>query len=247
MRHRLVALAFAAALLAVPATAPARSLDFNGSATGLITNIAPPLINGATGLSVSVWLHLDATDVRAFIVHDNAEVTFEVGIDNAIGGGGFRFSTFTGGGTASTGPNPPFATGEWHHLGVSYDSTRTAGARTLFYLDGVQQTVSVDTTAGVLGSTTTGLEVSEVITTQLNGRVYNLKIWARPLSAEELAREMRCYRPHDTSALAIWTSMDTGDKVVPDLSGTGITWIPTGSVLSDSDLTPPVELCGAGG
>ena len=234
--RRLLGFALAAALLFAPAALEARSLDFDGS-TGTVT-FPPPQTGSASGITIMVWAQMDAVAVRATFAFDNAGNTFAFGIDNALSGG-LRLDAGGAAGTAAT-----LEIGRWQHAAVTYDSTRGAGLRARFYIDGVLQNVATDASAGVLG-TPLNVVLGAAISTTLNGRMFSLKIFKAAMSQEQIEAEMRCARPQDTSSLVFFAPLDMGDKVVTDIvSGRAGT---VNSGVSVSEATPPVELCGAGG
>lgn len=227
-------------LLGTPAPIIARSLDFNDAAGGTVTYpiTAISQIAGASGVTISFWVNMDNVIVRMWYLTDAAN-TVDVAIDNAVGGGGLRFDA---GGTSSIAATPPL--GAWANVAVSYDSL-AAGAKTRFYINGVLQGPNIlDGATGNIGTPSTSWVLGSAITSTLNGRMFNVKIFRQPMGPEGVNAEMLCYRPQ-ADGLVFWAPLDMGDKTIPELVR-GIPGVANAGI-STSDSIPPVELCGAGG
>lgn len=244
LRSALACLAVAC-LLVAPTPALGRSLDFDG-AGGTVTFAQPTAISGADGLTGMMWVNLDATVVRTWLIIDNSSTTFNFRIDSAVGGGGLEFDHASGGGLASIVAVPRI--GEWDHIAFRFDRNLALGSRTVFYINGVLQgpPTTETTTSAVIGNVAANatMTIGASITSTTNGRIAHVRLFRSALSQQQIQAEMLCSRPQNTD-LVFWAPFDMGDKTIPDLAN-GKPGTPT-TGISVSDSTPPVELCGAGG
>jgi len=248
MSRRLFALLLAVLLLVTPLPTIARSLDFNGSNSEIAMQGFATL-SGATELTWMAWINADAVAVRSWFINDLGTTTFSLGIDNAVGNGGLRFSTHQNSGVLSIAGTPTIGT--WTHIALRWKSTNAAGARARFYINGFLQDGTGENTGDTMGdvSNNTAFTLGESITSPFDGRMFNMKLFKIALSQEQIESEMRCYRPMSGSgdSLVSWMPMDSGDKTIPDFAGGRTTASGPSAGISTSESTPPQDFCGAGG
>lgn len=137
-------------------------------------------------------------------------------------------------GSDSAGTN--LSTGTWYHIAI----VRASSTSLTCYLNGA---VDITNTTNIgARSSVNRMEHGGVGTGNadpFNGRVVASKAWSTNLSAAEVAREMRTYRPQRTDSLyAFWPMRPGATERTRDYSGRGRNWTEGGTLSDEAD--PPL-------
>lgn len=215
------------------------ALDFDGvddqSSHGDITEM-----NGASALSWSLWLKLDAFlaqagvvmkgSNRGLVLSETSEAAMTLGIFMDISARVYAQAN-------------DLVVGEWAHWGAIYNGAgATDQDKMKFRKNGIDRTIT--TTFGALPTTFPSVGGSNLITAGGSGfsnvQVALLRIWNATLSVAEMDQEVWSYRPVRTANLLMWSPYDDGVSA-RDYSGRGFHGTVTGAVQSNG---PPVSYGG---
>jgi len=183
------------------------------------TSFAPNL---ASDMTSSMWVYVnDATTEQTLIGFNDATLdrwTVQIRV-NEIQSNCYNGTAHNASGAITVG---------WHHMAIVWDSTAETS---YLYIDGVLQVGTV-TCQHILGVTDTVLIGSDAGTYPLDGKICNVGIWSRALSASEVQGIM--YKQYsdlgsvEKTSLVSWWGLDEeslGDEMVTgtdsDFTGAG--------------------------
>lgn len=195
-----------------------RALDLSAGVGFASTSGGVGLPSGDVPKTVEAWFAADSCQNHAVVAgfgDDRAGKNFQIEIcqggEVRILGWGSAFDWNTGVRTA------PYIDGAWHHVAATYD-----GATTRVFLDGEpvadtdRFTFDTDPARVVIG------EEIDLGSRSFDGRIDEVRIWSRALSAEEIREGMHLEAPSTAVGLAGAWGFDSGfiDQVV-DRSANG--------------------------
>jgi len=179
-----------------PPGGQAGSINFDDGTTNRINLGTWTAGVGTLGMTMSVWVRLEsvATDPR-FVAKGNgagaSSHDWMIGLASGIDS--FRMRATRNGTTLTQAtafirrPSDLVASGDWFNfMGVVFP-TRTAGLQ--IYLDGENISQNLTTAAATMPSTTNFIYLGNMpggTSAELNGRLFDARVWDRPLSDQEI-------------------------------------------------------------
>lgn len=178
--------------------------------------------------TISAWVYISGTMVNGdeyYIARkfSSGDSNSYYGMTLFHNGTGTVLGSYGGGGGAYVYSTGYLAAGQWHHVAVTFDKPNIS-----FYINGKLDSTGADTVGGgypsgsgtmVLGTLGGG--------SYLNGRLDEVRVYGRPLSADEVGQLYRLSAPTgtDTSLKGYWSfnGQDVSGTTAFDRSGAGNT------------------------
>lgn len=176
--------------------------------------------------TISAWVYISGTMVNGdeyYIARkfSSGDSNSYYGMTLFHNGTGTVLGSYGGGGGAYVYSTGYLAAGQWHHVAVTFDKPNIS-----FYINGKLDSTGADTVGGgypsgsgtmVLGTLGGG--------SYLNGRLDEVRVYGRPLSADEVGQLYRLSAPTgtDTSLKGYWSfnGQDVSGTTAFDRSGAG--------------------------
>ena len=187
----------------------------NFPATTGATNILDTTYTGAatTVLTVTCWMNMNAITPAAYrdVVALNPNVFLQLFSDGVT----IDFGTQT---TDHTGR--VMTTGTWYHVAMVVVPSSATNRLIYGYVNGQLNVTATDTsTFTAYTRICVGNSVFATEGAPFNGRVKDVRVWTRQLTATEIVDEMESKVPIHKQALLFWSPLD--DNLTSDKSGNG--------------------------
>lgn len=176
--------------------------------------------------TLSAWIYIDGTMVngdtyRIIYKHSSGDTNAYYGLSVGHNGFGIKLTSYQGGGGGNISSSAFLNAGQWYHVAATFDQPTVS-----LYINGALDSTQQDTVGGgyASGSGTTyigGISGEGYF----NGKIDEVRVYGRPLSADEISQVYRLTAPTgvDTSLKGYWSfnGQDMNGTTAFDRSGTG--------------------------
>ena len=219
------------------------SLSFDG-VDETTQNGTVSMLNGATNVSLSYWVKVPDSTIKIPIgTYTSAANAFFCQL-NLSAGKSLVFNIRNGSTTDYAYSNPIIAIGVWYHIGIAYDGSLSVPLRTKMWVDGVAQTVAVNSSVPAsLGTNTTTFDFGGLSNLSLYYpcQVDEPALFDYTLTNAEMIAIYNSGVPNDLMALTdpkkpehYWRMGD--DDTYPTISDVGATGTNDGTMINQEIL-----------
>lgn len=201
------------------------AVDFDGTDDSVNIGTDSSLVF-TTVETVSAWVYMDAlpgsgTTGTIFYKYSSGDSNYyySLGIFNNAGPIKVRFST--GGGGAATDSTSSVSAGQWYHIVATFNRPTVS-----IYINGILDKTGTDNVASFASGSGTA-RIGGITSNYFNGKIDDVRVYNRALSADEVAQLYRLNAPTgtDTGLKGYWSfnGKDMSGTTAYDRSGAGNT------------------------
>lgn len=176
-------------------------------------------LNNAPQFSFEAWVYLDEWVENSYIFRKMATVGNRLSVQlGKPADKRLYFHVANGSNSYAASNNVPINVGEWHHLSVRYDGTKSAYNMIQVFVDGAAVPLWYQSGNGLLPATTPDNTASvELGAASFKGKLDDVRLWSTALSGTpvQMKNTINTYHPLYSALIAYW-KMDDQTAAIAD-------------------------------
>lgn len=166
-------------------------------------------LNGVNHFSFEAWVYINAWNANSYIFSKtdsaNNRIDIQLGLASKKR---LYFHVANNGNNYAQVDNSAIAVGQWNHIVMAYDGTKTAYNMIRIYINGTQVTTGITYSSGngTLATTTPVTTGAFEIGKSFNGRIDEVKLWNYAITATDIDRKntINKYHPLYANLISYW-------------------------------------------
>lgn len=197
-----------------------QSISFSGTANSLASFGNINELNGVSQFSFEAWVYINQWNENSYIFRKTASTTSRIDLQlGPVATKRLYFHVANGANTYAALDNSAINVGQWNHIVMAYDGTKSAYNRIRIYINGTQATTGIwySSGNGLLAATTPVTTADFELGKNFNGKIDEVKLWNHALTASDIDRKNTINKYHLLYAnLISYWKMDRNTTMVTD-------------------------------
>ncbi|WP_432221627.1 LamG-like jellyroll fold domain-containing protein [Flavobacterium sp. TMP13] len=196
-----------------------RAAAFSGSSNSAAAMGTVTELNGVNKFSFEAWIYINQWNENSYIFSKIESVKSRIDIQlGSVASKRLYFHVSNGANSYAALDNSSIQVGQWNHIAMAYDGTKSAYNMMRVYINGVQATKGIFYSSGngLLPTTTPSNNAVFELGKNFNGRIDEVKLWNFAVAASDL--EMRntinVYHPLYSNLISYWKMDQIGSTVI---------------------------------
>lgn len=213
-----------------------RAASFLGNASSTASLGTINELNGVNQFSFEAWVYINQWNENSYIFRKMESVSSRIDIQlGQVATKRLYFHVANGTNNYAALDNSAISVGQWNHIVMAYDGTKSASNMLRIYINGVQATTSIFYASGngTLPTTTPTNNAIFELGKDFNGRIDEVKLWDFAISEPDIDMKntINKYHPLYSKLISYW-KMDQSEPTVFDTKNkyqgtlTGSTLVP---------------------
>lgn len=176
-------------------------------------------LNGVNQFSFEAWVYINAWNANSYIFSKTDSANNR--IDIQLGQSSTKrlyFHVANNGNNYTQVDNSAIAVGQWNHIVMAYDGTKTAYNMIRIYINGTQVTTGITYSSGngTIPTTTPVTTAAFELGKSFNGRIDEVKLWNYAITATDIDRKntINKYHPLYANLISYWKMDKNGTTVI---------------------------------
>lgn len=196
-----------------------RAASFSGSASSTASLGAINQLNGVNQFSFEAWVYINQWNENSYIFRKMESVSSRIDIQlGQVATKRLYFHVANGTNNYAALDNSAISVGQWNHIVMAYDGTKSASNMLRIYINGVQATTSIFYASGngTLPTTTPTNNAIFELGKDFNGRIDEVKLWDFAISEPDIDMKntINKYHPLYSNLISYWKMDQSGTNVI---------------------------------
>ena len=196
-----------------------RAASFLGNASSTASLSTINELNGVNQFSFEAWVYINQWNENSYIFRKMESVSSRIDIQlGQVAKKRLYFHVANGTNNYAALDNSAISVGQWNHIVMAYDGTKSANNMLRIYINGVQATTGIFYASGngTLPTTTPTNNANFELGKDFNGRIDEVKLWDFAISASDIDMNntINKYHPLYSNLISYWKMDQSGTNVI---------------------------------
>ena len=196
-----------------------RAASFLGNASSTASLGTINELNGVNQFSFEAWVYINQWNENSYIFRKMESVSSRIDIQlGQVATKRLYFHVANGTNNYAALDNSAISVGQWNHIVMAYDGTKSANNMLRIYINGVQATTGIFYASGngTLPTTTPTNNANFELGKDFNGRIDEVKLWDFAISASDIDMNntINKYHPLYSNLISYWKMDQSGTNVI---------------------------------
>ncbi|NGY37532.1 T9SS type A sorting domain-containing protein [Flavobacterium sp. XN-5] len=196
-----------------------QSISFSGTSNSLASFGNINELNGVNQFSFEAWVYINQWNENSYIFRKTASTASRIDLQlGPIATKRLYFHVANGANTYAALDNSAINLGQWNHIVMAYDGTKSAYNRIRIYINGTQATTGIwySSGNGLLAATTPVTTADFELGKNFNGKIDEVRLWNYALTASDIDRKntINKYHPLYANLISYWKMDKNATSVI---------------------------------